>query len=405
MGTWGPKIYEDDLAQDIKEEYEELIEEGKNNEEAIQEICLRYKEEIEDVEESSLFWMAFADILYEHKNLTKYVKEKALKEIESGKNLEKWKREASEQDYIKRKSEIEKLREKLEIYNEKDNKKEKKHKEISENEKYKNQWEIGDTYAYKIENTEYKGQYLILRKVQDTKYYNNTRNQSAIVYVQITTDKQIPKNEEQINQLEYIIMGNKANVKYKYRMQLYQIPRKKVDKLIYIGNYKNIEMPQFEYEEEEINLWLESLKNIEYLISKIKALGTSKNPIYKEPIPENIDDGYIRFLMKARYYEENLDITPPENAIVKDNALLYISLVDSLMIGGFVIKNRVGLKVKDMKQEAYKRIEELRNVINGQKVEQKEKDRRIKILEDLKKRIEDFEGIKLDIDYLIENMK
>ena len=62
------------------------------------------------------------------------------------------------------------------------------------------------------------------------------------------------------------------------------------------------------------------------------------------------------FLMKARYYEENLDITPPKNAIVKD-----------------------------MKQEAYKRIEELKNVINGQKVEQKEKDRRIKILEDLKK--------------------
>ena len=81
MGTWGPKIYEDDLAQDIKEEYEELIEEGKNNEEAIQEICLRYKEEIEDVDESSVFWMAFADILYEHKNLTKYVKEKALKEM------------------------------------------------------------------------------------------------------------------------------------------------------------------------------------------------------------------------------------------------------------------------------------------------------------------------------------
>ena len=111
------------------------------------------------------------------------------------------------------------------------------------------------------------------------------------------------------------------------------------------------------------------------------------------------------FLMKARYYEENLDITPPENAIVKDNALLYISLVDSLMIGGVIRKNRVGLKVKDMKEEAYKRIEELKNLVKEQKVGQKEKDRRIKILEDLKKRIEDFEGIKLDIDYLIENMK
>ena len=63
------------------------------------------------------------------------------------------------------------------------------------------------------------------------------------------------------------------------------------------------------------------------------------------------------------------------------------------------------LKVEDMKEESYKRIEELKNVINGQKVEQKEKDRRIKILEDLKKRIEDFEGIKLDINDLIENIE
>ena len=95
MGTWGPKIYEDDLAQNIKEEYEELIEEGKANEEAIEEICLRYKEEIEDVDESSVFWMALADVLCKHKKLTKCVKEKALKEIESGKNLERWKKEAS----------------------------------------------------------------------------------------------------------------------------------------------------------------------------------------------------------------------------------------------------------------------------------------------------------------------
>ena len=25
MGTWGPKLYEDDLAEDIKNEYEELL--------------------------------------------------------------------------------------------------------------------------------------------------------------------------------------------------------------------------------------------------------------------------------------------------------------------------------------------------------------------------------------------
>ena len=110
MGTWGPKLYEDDLAEDIKNEYEELLEKGKNNKEAIEDIYQIYKEEIEDSEEKSVFWMVLADILYKNKNLTEFVKEKALKEIELGENLERWKNEASEEDYIIRKKEIEKLK-------------------------------------------------------------------------------------------------------------------------------------------------------------------------------------------------------------------------------------------------------------------------------------------------------
>lgn len=110
MGTWGPKLYEDDLAEDIKNEYEELLEKGKNNKEAIEDIYQIYKEEIEDSDEKSVFWMVLADILYKNKNLTEFVKEKALKEIELGENLERWKNEASEEDYIIRKKEIDKLK-------------------------------------------------------------------------------------------------------------------------------------------------------------------------------------------------------------------------------------------------------------------------------------------------------
>lgn len=39
MGTWGPKLYEDDVAQDIKEAYEELVKTEKDNEKIIKEIC------------------------------------------------------------------------------------------------------------------------------------------------------------------------------------------------------------------------------------------------------------------------------------------------------------------------------------------------------------------------------
>lgn len=394
MGTWGPKLYEDDLAEDIKNEYEELLEKGKNNKEAIEDIYQIYKEEIEDSDEKSVFWMVLADILYKNKNLTEFVKEKALKEIELGENLERWKNEASEEDYIIRKKEIDKLKKKLNSYQECEKNigtKNKSIKKIANNNIL--EWKIGDTYAYKIQDPKFEGQYFILRKVQDCMYYNNTRYQSAIIYVQITSNKEIPKNEEEIDKLEYIVMTNKGNVKYQYRTQLYQIPRKMPTQLIYLGNFKNIKTPNDEYiEKEEISVWLTSFKDIEYLIIRMMDLGTNKKPIYKDIDPKNMSDSYIRFLMKVKYYKEKLNIIPPENAIVKDNALLYVSLVDSLMIGGFV-KNPVGMKVKDMKAEAYNRIEELEKMVNEQNEIQEIKDERINILEDLRKRIENYEGI------------
>ena len=393
MGTWGPKLYEDDLAEDIKNEYEELLEKGKNNKEAIEDIYQIYKEEIEDSDEKSVFWMVLADILYKNKNLTKFVKEKALKEIELGENLERWKNEASEEDYIIRKKEIEKLKKKLVSYQECEKNvgaKNKSIKKIANNNIL--EWKIGDTYAYKIQDSKFEGQYFILRKVQDCMYYNNTRYQSAIIYVQITSNKEIPKNEEEIDKLEYIVMTNKGNVKYQYRTQLYQIPRKMPTQLIYLGNFKNMKNPNDEYiEKEEISVWLTSFKDIEYLIIRMMDLGTNKKPIYKDIDPKNMSDSYIRFLMKVKYYKEKLNIIPPENAIVKDNALLYVSLVDSLMIGGFV-KNPVGMKVKDMKAEAYNRIEELEKMVKEQNEIQEIKDERINILEDLRKRIESYEG-------------
>ena len=57
------------------------------------------------------------------------------------------------------------------------------------------------------------------------------------------------------------------------------------------------------------------------------------------------------------------------------------------MIGGFV-KNPVGMKVKDMKVEAYNRIKELEKIVNEQNETQEKRNERINILEDLRKRIE-----------------
>ena len=379
MGTWGPKLYEDDVAQDIKETYEELVKTEKDNEKIIKEICSIFKEEIEDQDERAIFWMVLADLLYKQKRLTKYVKEKALEEIERGENLERWKDEASKEDYMVRKKEIDILKEKLEKYEENKPK----------NYKYE-EWKIGDVFAYKIkEPKRFVGQYLIIRKAKNSTEFANTRYQSAEVYVQITKNKELPKNREEIEKLDYIVMSNKGNIKYEYKIILYQIPRKPSEEFIYLGNYTDFKVLENEYD--NICKWSVSPQNIKYIIERLESLGTNKKTKYKNIDPIYMDDSHIRFLMKVRYYEKELDIIPPEKAIVKDDPLLYIALVDSLMIRGFV-RNPVGLSVKDMEEEANKRIDKLEKIIIDQNETHEKQQKKINILEDLRKRIAEYKS-------------
>ena len=63
----------------------------------------------------------------------------------------------------------------------------------------KNDWKIGDTYAYKIEQSISKdinliGKYLIFRKVDE--YKSNKIYESPIVYAQITNYKKLPKTKD-----------------------------------------------------------------------------------------------------------------------------------------------------------------------------------------------------------------
>ena len=232
----------------------------------------------------------------------------------------------------------------------------------------KNDWKIGDTYAYKIEQSISKdinliGKYLIFRKVDE--YKSNKIYESPIVYAQITNDNKLPKTKDETENLQYIITANEGNVRHQYRMKLDNVQRKeKNDELIYLGNYINVITPSDEYiQKEKISIWSCAFKRNDYILDKLQRLGTNKYPIYYKTDPKNISDSYIRFLMKVEYYKNILRINPADKAIVKNDPLLYISLVDSLMIGGFV-KNPVGFVNEEIKQETYKRIKELKNIVN-----------------------------------------
>lgn len=111
MGTWGTAIFSDDLASDIKLEFKNKIGFGKTPIEATEELLKDYAEEINDNDESSVFWLSLAATQWGLGRLLQNVQENALEIIKSGKDLERWKDD--ERDLKKRKIVLEKLKSQL----------------------------------------------------------------------------------------------------------------------------------------------------------------------------------------------------------------------------------------------------------------------------------------------------
>ena len=98
-------------------------------------------------------------------------------------------------------------------------------------------------------------------------------------------------------------------------------------------------------------------------------------------------DSQIRFLAREKYYEEELEIEPEKDTYITEEPLLYIALVDSMMIGGWV-KNPVGELTDEMKEKAYADIAILRKRIIDRG--DKDKERKIRILDELQEKIKNF---------------
>lgn len=114
MGTWGPAIFSDDLAIDLREDWKELIGDNHTPEEATKMLIKEYESEVIDSEEFTVFWLALASIQWKTGRLQKKVKEKALKIIESEENLKVWiDCEARPADIKKRQKALLKLKEEL----------------------------------------------------------------------------------------------------------------------------------------------------------------------------------------------------------------------------------------------------------------------------------------------------
>lgn len=112
MGAWDTGIFDDDIAMDIKAEFEDAIEEGMTVKKATKQILESFEDVLEDEEEASVVYLALAALQLESGTVQSNIKKKALKIIESGQELDRWK-DSGEAELNNRKKALNELKEKL----------------------------------------------------------------------------------------------------------------------------------------------------------------------------------------------------------------------------------------------------------------------------------------------------
>jgi hypothetical protein len=111
MGTWGYGIFDDDIASDIRNIFEDAIGEGLDVDSATQRVFDEFGEIASDDDEGPVIWFSVAALQLDHGALRSDARERALSLIEP--DLERWE-EAGPDEVAQRKAVLEDLRVRIE---------------------------------------------------------------------------------------------------------------------------------------------------------------------------------------------------------------------------------------------------------------------------------------------------
>lgn len=164
MGTWGPKLYQDDVAKDVREDFKDLLKRGKTTVEITDQLMAKHAYTLENSDEAPIFWFALADTQWDLGILLPFVREQALKWLAEGSNQKRWEEENAKAA-VARKRALQDIEQKL-------NSPMPPEKKISQYRLYKCEWEIGDVFAYRLESDPAKekglaGGYLLIHKIDE----------------------------------------------------------------------------------------------------------------------------------------------------------------------------------------------------------------------------------------------
>ena len=116
MGTWGPGIYSNDTAEDVRDLCYELfpyLDRAESERILFEEFKDTLRHPDEDDDDYASFWYGYAAWLWKYGMLTDEVRDKTLALLENYAGIAMWEESAAPSDVKKRKAALDKLREKL----------------------------------------------------------------------------------------------------------------------------------------------------------------------------------------------------------------------------------------------------------------------------------------------------
>ena len=299
MGAWGVLLYQDDVAEEVRDAYIDRIRSGKSSQEATDELIEDYRCEIDDPEDGPIFWFALADTQWKYGRLLDSVKVRALEHIKDGSDLERWKAEG-EKPAARRKAVLEKLEGKLLSPMPKE-------KKFGKSRLFRCEWNDGDLYAYRMKSEEAEacglsGKYILLRKVDEGFWHPG--HIVPIVRLKLADEDKLPISVEEYDALEYymiwrskldsikldqkwpvdiiegtterksindLIFDDKGFVP-EYLLMLAITSKKQIrENFIYLGNFPNVRKPGNEYvPNNRMNIPYQSFKNFEGRICRFQ---------------------------------------------------------------------------------------------------------------------------------------
>ena len=272
MGTWGAKLYQDDVAEDVRSQFKDLLHKGKTSEEITKQMIGEYG--VDDPDDGPIFWFALADTQWNLGRLLPEVKKQAIAWLDKGGDLARWETENPKQAVVRKKV-LEELKQKL-------NSPQPPEKKISKNKTYHCDWKVGDVYAYPLDSDYAKekglcGRYFLFHKIGEGVWH--PEHVVPIVRVKITDGDQLPSDENTFNKLEYVQtsvtnykdrflpfdarypiedqIAEKSKIKYQvdefgflpvYRLKLINTSKRIIpNKISFVANYQNIISPSNEF--------------------------------------------------------------------------------------------------------------------------------------------------------------